>query len=162
MRNSHKNLLVWNHLLEIRTKFWWNSHWMVLFQKCVCAAISVRGRDHQTQFWKRTIQWLFYQSLVPIEQLVPDKKILCEFPIGSSGSHVLSPRWQPQCSCIVIESSFDPGERLQAPGSLWFILSFTFFIVDLNIVIFHFWDLHFQIYFTINQSINQSNDCHCW
>jgi hypothetical protein len=26
----------------------------------------------------------------------------------------------PQCSCVVIESSFDPGERLQAPGSLWF------------------------------------------
>jgi hypothetical protein len=23
-----------------------------------------------------------------------------------------------QC-CVVIESSFDPGERLQAPGSLW-------------------------------------------
>jgi hypothetical protein len=29
-------------------------------------------------------------------------------------------RWPPQCSCIVIESSYDPGERLQAPGSLWF------------------------------------------
>jgi hypothetical protein len=24
-------------------------------------------------------------------------------------------------SCVVIESSFDPGERLQAPGSLWFL-----------------------------------------
>jgi p-aminobenzoyl-glutamate transporter AbgT len=22
-------------------------------------------------------------------------------------------------SCVVIESSFDPGERLKAPGSLW-------------------------------------------
>jgi hypothetical protein len=37
-----------------------------------------------------------------------------------SGSHALPPRWPPQCSCVVIESSFDPGERLQAPGSLWF------------------------------------------
>jgi hypothetical protein len=37
-----------------------------------------------------------------------------------SGSCVLPPRWPPQCSCVVIESSFDPGERLQAPGSLWF------------------------------------------
>jgi hypothetical protein len=27
--------------------------------------------------------------------------------------------WPPQCSCIVLESSFDPGERLQAPVSLW-------------------------------------------
>jgi hypothetical protein len=32
-------------------------------------------------------------------------------------------RWPPQCSCVVIESSFDPGERLQAPGSLWFGLA---------------------------------------
>jgi hypothetical protein len=37
-----------------------------------------------------------------------------------SGSRALPPRWLPQCSCVVIESSFDPGERLQAPGSLWF------------------------------------------
>jgi hypothetical protein len=37
-----------------------------------------------------------------------------------SGSCALPPRWPPQCSCVVIESSFDPGERLQAPGSLWF------------------------------------------
>jgi hypothetical protein len=89
---------------SIRTKFWWNSHWMVRqsrsptkmattvqlccywkrlqapgslwlfnFKKFSCAAIFVRGWDHQTQFWKRTIQWLFYQSLVPIEQLVPEE-----------------------------------------------------------------------------------------
>jgi hypothetical protein len=38
-----------------------------------------------------------------------------------SGSRVLPPRWPPQCNCIVIESSFDPGELLQAPGSLWFL-----------------------------------------
>ena len=37
-----------------------------------------------------------------------------------SGSCTLPPRWPPQCSCVVIESSFDPGERLQSPGSLWF------------------------------------------
>ena len=37
-----------------------------------------------------------------------------------SGSRALPPRWLPQCSCVVIENSFDPGERLQAPGSLWF------------------------------------------
>ena len=36
-----------------------------------------------------------------------------------SDSRALPPRWPPQCSCVVIESSFDPGERLQAPGSLW-------------------------------------------
>ena len=38
-------------------------------------AILVGERDCRTQFWKRTIQWLCYQSLVAIEQLVPDKKI---------------------------------------------------------------------------------------
>ena len=41
-----------------------------------------------------------------------------------SGSHTLPPRWPPQCSCVVIESSFDPGERLQAPGGLWFFIEF--------------------------------------
>jgi hypothetical protein len=34
MGNSHNNLLFWNHLLN-KNKFWWNSHWMVLFQKYV-------------------------------------------------------------------------------------------------------------------------------
>jgi hypothetical protein len=43
-----------------------------------------------------------------------------------SGSRALPPRWPPQCSCIVIESSFDPGEQLQAPGSLWLLKSEQF------------------------------------
>ena len=45
-----------------------------------------------------------------------------------SGSHALPPRWPPQCSCIVIESSFDPGERLQAPGSFLFYFLFKFHV----------------------------------
>ena len=42
--------------------------------------------------------------------------------IGWSSSKMVSGSCAlpPQCSCVVIESSFDPGERLQAPGSLWF------------------------------------------
>ena len=44
-------------------------------------------------------------------------------------SRALPPRCPPQCSCVVIESSFDPGERLQAPGSLWF-----FFKLIVNMV----------------------------
>jgi hypothetical protein len=39
-----------------------------------------------------------------------------------SGNCTLQPRRPPQCSCVVIESSFDPSDRLQAPGSLWFSL----------------------------------------
>ena len=38
-------------------------------------AILVEGRNHWTHFWKRTIQWLFHQNLVLIEQMVSDKKI---------------------------------------------------------------------------------------
>jgi hypothetical protein len=38
--------------------------------------------------------------------------------LKDNNSGALPPRWLPQCSCVVIESSFDPGERLQAPGSL--------------------------------------------
>ena len=36
-----------------------------------------------------------------------------------SDSLAVPSRWLPQCSCIVIKSSFDRGERLQAPVSLW-------------------------------------------
>ena len=38
-------------------------------------AILVEGPNRQTHFWKRTIQWLFHQNLVLIEQMVSDKKI---------------------------------------------------------------------------------------
>ena len=34
-----------------------------------------KGRTH---FWKRTIQWLFHQNFVLIEQMVSDKKIFME------------------------------------------------------------------------------------
>jgi hypothetical protein len=36
-------------------------------------------------------------------------------------------------SCVVIESSFDPGERLQAPGSLWFLLEHRKFLLILSL-----------------------------
>ena len=38
-------------------------------------AILVEGPNRPTYFWKRTIQWLFHQHLVLIEQMVSDKKI---------------------------------------------------------------------------------------
>ena len=38
-------------------------------------AILVEGPNHRTHFWKRTIQWLFHQNFVLIEQMVSDKKI---------------------------------------------------------------------------------------
>jgi hypothetical protein len=39
-------------------------------------AILVEGPNHRTHFWKSTIQWLFHQNLVLIEQMVLDQKIL--------------------------------------------------------------------------------------
>ena len=38
-------------------------------------AILVEAPNRLTYFWKRTIQWLFHQHLVLIEQMVSDKKI---------------------------------------------------------------------------------------
>jgi hypothetical protein len=37
--------------------------------------ILVEGPNRRTYFWKRTIQWLFHQHFVLIEQMVSDKKI---------------------------------------------------------------------------------------
>jgi hypothetical protein len=38
-------------------------------------AILVKGPHRRTHFWTRTIQWLFHQNLVLIEQMVSHKKI---------------------------------------------------------------------------------------
>ena len=38
-------------------------------------AILIKGPNRRTQFWKRTIQWLFHQNFVLIDQMVSDKKI---------------------------------------------------------------------------------------
>ena len=45
-------------------------------------AIMVEGPKRRTHFWKRTIQWLFHQNLVLIEQMITDR-FWWEFPIGS-------------------------------------------------------------------------------
>jgi hypothetical protein len=41
----------------------------------VVGAIMFEGPNRRTYFWKRTIQWLFHQNFVLIEQMVSDKKI---------------------------------------------------------------------------------------
>ena len=56
-------------------------------------AILVEGSNCLTYFWKRTIQWLFHQHLVLIEQMVSNKKIfmgishgvLCSIKFGCGG-----------------------------------------------------------------------------
>jgi hypothetical protein len=63
-----------------------------------------------------------------------------------SGSRALPPRWPPQCSYVVIESSIDPGERLQAGEDLFLISSPLFSIFSLAAILVgsrdyrtHFW-----------------------
>ena len=82
----HQSLVLIELLVPDEMVFMWISHRVLCQTNLSCAAILVRGRDHQTQFWKRTIQWLFYQSLVPIQKLsnwFQTRRFLCEFPIGS-------------------------------------------------------------------------------
>ena len=62
-----------------------------------------------------------------------------------SGSHALPPRWPPQYSCVVIESSFDPGERLQAPGSLWFSIFCFEIILAISVTVYHVAILSFLV-----------------
>jgi hypothetical protein len=46
-------------------------------------AILIEGPNRRTHFWKRTIQWLFHQNLVLIEQWFQTRRFLWEFPKGS-------------------------------------------------------------------------------
>jgi hypothetical protein len=69
MGNSHKSLLVWKSS-SIRTKLWWNSHWIVLFQNCVWQsrsptkmAVTVQLRCYWKQLWSR---WAITGSWEPL------------------------------------------------------------------------------------------------
>jgi hypothetical protein len=64
------------------------------------AAILVGECDCQTQFRKRTIQWLFHQSLVLIELLVPDKKMQLWSRWAITGS------WEPLVSPTFPKAKF--------------------------------------------------------
>ena len=45
------------------------------YVKLSSAVVLVEGPNRRTHFWKKTIQWLFHQNFVLIEQMVSDKKI---------------------------------------------------------------------------------------
>ena len=73
-------------------------------------AILVEGPNRRIHFWKRTIQWLFHQNLVLIEQMVSDKKIfmwishslhrvLGEIKFGC-GSHLV---WRSEMPDTILE-----------------------------------------------------------
>jgi hypothetical protein len=65
-----KNLLLWNYWANLnQTLLKWS------LGGPLSRAILIEGPNRLTNFWKRTIQWLFHQHLVLIEQMVSDKKI---------------------------------------------------------------------------------------
>jgi hypothetical protein len=81
--------------------------------------------------------------------MVPPKLNYCSVPSISalmSKIYYCSPRWPPQCSCVVIESSFDPSERLQAPGSLWFFYTREFLTITVHVYIQLGWDHQTQFW----------------
>ena len=50
--------------------------WSYVKLSSTVGAILVEGPNCRTHFWKRTIQWLFHENFVLIEQMVSDKKIV--------------------------------------------------------------------------------------
>jgi hypothetical protein len=85
----------------------------IFFSETIC---SIR-----TNFDEIVIGWFSSKILESVAQLEPNFDGIV---IGWSSSKIVSGSrtLPPQCSCVVIESSFDPGKRLQAPGSLWFVI----------------------------------------
>jgi hypothetical protein len=75
-------------------------------------------------------------------QLANPKKIISSF--HSLKTNILHFSFI-DCSWVVIESSFDPGEWLQAPGSLWF------FYLFIGNVIFHFIYLQKHTFFGLTR-----------
>ena len=69
---------VWLQLAQLflKRRFLWEFP-IGFYVKLISAvgAILVEGPNRRTHFWKRTIQWLFHQNLVLIEQMISDKKI---------------------------------------------------------------------------------------
>jgi hypothetical protein len=144
------------------------SHWMVLFQNCVRQsrshtkmATTVQLRCYWKQLWSRWAITGSCEPLVCIKVWFQTRRFVCEFPRGSyvklssavGAILVEGPNrptqfwkrtWPPQCSFIVIESSFDPGERLQAPGSLWFDKK------QQSLTLFHVWIFYLFIFFHIH------------
>jgi hypothetical protein len=64
----------------------------------------VKGPNRRTYFWRRTIQWLFHQNVVLIEQMVSDKKIFMGI---NSHKKVLLRNDLANCNKTLVEWSLD-------------------------------------------------------
>jgi hypothetical protein len=85
-------------------------------------AILVGEHDCWTQFWKRTIQWLFHQSLVLMSYWFQTRWFLCEFPIGSyvKLSTAVQPSWSEGGTT---RHNFGKGQFNDYFIKVWFQLS---------------------------------------
>jgi hypothetical protein len=85
-----KNLLLWNYWANLnQTLLKWflggplpklcpafrNTDQDGRHSRKAVGAILIEGPNRRTHIWKRTIQWLFHQNFVFIEQMDSDKKI---------------------------------------------------------------------------------------
>ena len=119
---SHFNLLLRNH--------WVNCNQILVEWSLgdplpkLCPVIPISNQDGHEARNRIKGGWNFKKSSLKL--LSQSQPNFAEMILGWSpsknvtGGSAFRPRWPPQCSCVVIESSFYPGERLKAPGSFWF------------------------------------------
>ena len=150
MGNSHKNILVWNQLLNRNQTLITQSLDGPLPKLCLvvpptdqdgCTAELSLTQDPMGNSQENHLVW--NQQLIQNQTLM-EQSLDGPFYKIVSGSCALPPRWPPQCSCVVIESSFDPCERLQAPVSLWLyqhLCSSLSNLVSRNILINQSWEI---------------------
>ena len=71
----HKRFVAIGPVVSEEKIFMWISHRVLCKAKFSCEGILVERPNRWTHFSTRTIQWLFDQNFVLIEQMVSDKKI---------------------------------------------------------------------------------------
>ena len=102
---------------SIRTKLWWNSHWMVLFQNCVRQsrsptkmATTVQLRYYWKQLWSR---WAITGSWEPLVIIL------------QTSNHIIYHKYQ----AILFITSFSIGNQKQSHNAIiTFILEFSNFL----------------------------------
>jgi hypothetical protein len=71
----HQNLFLLIKWFQTRRFLWEFPIGSYVKLSSAVGAILVEGPNRRIHFWKKTMQWLFHQSLVLIELLVPDKMV---------------------------------------------------------------------------------------
>ena len=71
----HQSVVAIGTVVSEEKIFMWISQRVPCWAKFGCGGHLGRRAQPPNTFWKRTIQWLFHQNLLLIEQMVSDKKI---------------------------------------------------------------------------------------